>query len=349
MPFRTAGGGAATALNSGTSFPPNPDEGDVFYRTDLNEFYVYDGTDWVRWEIETHESEHEAGGADEIPSGSLNPQDPTAHETSHESGGADALPLANLPMPGDDTKIQLGAGPDFSIFYDSANDDFRIRDEVNGVETNLPKNVAMNLASHAGRHQDGGADELDAADLSGAGGTAGQIIETDGAALSYREPPRPDWTLVDSYEDSDTGTAFDYNPGAVTSYDVYRILLQIQGQSSATISDVYCRVEADSSSNYHYNSVSGGATSQTTGATEWTLLTTTYARVATLSATLFGTSIVEGAGGDQPEIIVDGATGSNQTTMLNGMLNVNYPTVDQIRVWASTVSTGQLRLYGLNL
>jgi len=108
----------------------------------------------------SHETRHESGGADAIPSGSLNPQDPTAHETSHESGGADALPLANLPMPGDDTKVELGAGPDFSIFYDSANDDFRIRDEVNGVETNLPKNVAMNIAGHAARHDAGGADEL---------------------------------------------------------------------------------------------------------------------------------------------------------------------------------------------
>jgi len=162
MPFRAAPPVAAAEIASGTSFPTPAEEGDCFYRTDLNEFYVYDGTDWVRWEIETHESEHESGGADEIPSGSLNPQDPTAHAASHESGGADALPLANLPMPGDDTKIQLGAGPDFSIFYDSTNDDFRIRDEVNAVETNLPKNVSMDFSSHAGRHEPGGADVTDA-------------------------------------------------------------------------------------------------------------------------------------------------------------------------------------------
>jgi len=226
MPTSPPTAGPAASIASGTSFPSNPSEGDAFYRTDQNTFYIYDGTSWVEWEIETHADEHEVGGADQvtgiliqdlaanrpaagvanrfflatdtmelsrdngtawesigvlggldltahearhesggadaIPAGSLNAQDPTAHETSHESGGADALPLANLPMPGDDTKIQLGAGPDFSIFYDSTNNDFRIRDEINAVETNLPKNVAMNLASHAARHEPGGADVTDA-------------------------------------------------------------------------------------------------------------------------------------------------------------------------------------------
>jgi len=38
-----------------------------------------------------HEARHEAGGADEIPSGALNPQDPTAHASSHADGGADEL------------------------------------------------------------------------------------------------------------------------------------------------------------------------------------------------------------------------------------------------------------------
>jgi len=55
-------------------------------------------------------------------------------------------------------KIYLGETDNFSIFYDPINNDFRIRDETNGKETNLPKNVAMNLASHAERHEPGGAD-----------------------------------------------------------------------------------------------------------------------------------------------------------------------------------------------
>jgi len=67
MPFTGGGAGPAAKIASGTSFPTPAAEGDCFYRTDLNEFYVYDGTDWVRWEIETHADEHQSGGADAIP------------------------------------------------------------------------------------------------------------------------------------------------------------------------------------------------------------------------------------------------------------------------------------------
>jgi len=34
------------ALSSGTSFPGSPSEGDLFYRTDLHRWYIYDGTSW---------------------------------------------------------------------------------------------------------------------------------------------------------------------------------------------------------------------------------------------------------------------------------------------------------------
>jgi len=137
MPFQAAPPVAAAEIASGTSFPTPAEEGDCFYRTDLNEFYVYDGTDWVRWEIETHESEH-------------------------ESGGADALPIVNQPQPGDDEKVYFGADDDYSLRYDSADDTYYIRDEVNATEVEIPKNVAMNLASHGARHEPGGADAADA-------------------------------------------------------------------------------------------------------------------------------------------------------------------------------------------
>ena len=34
-------------LSSGTSFPGSPSEGDLFYRTDLHKWYIYNGTAWV--------------------------------------------------------------------------------------------------------------------------------------------------------------------------------------------------------------------------------------------------------------------------------------------------------------
>lgn len=38
-----------------------------------------------------HQTEHQAGGPDEIPQGSLLPQDPTAHQGDHLLGGPDEL------------------------------------------------------------------------------------------------------------------------------------------------------------------------------------------------------------------------------------------------------------------
>jgi len=41
---------------------------------------------------------------------------------------------------------------------------------------------------HATRHSDGGSDELDAADLAGASGTSGQVLQTDGTNTSWVTP-----------------------------------------------------------------------------------------------------------------------------------------------------------------
>lgn len=43
-----------------------------------------------------HQARHQQGGADEIATGSLQPQDPTAHAASHKDGGSDELDAAEL-------------------------------------------------------------------------------------------------------------------------------------------------------------------------------------------------------------------------------------------------------------
>jgi len=48
-----------------------------------------------------HESEHESGGIDEIPQGSLLPQDPTAHQGEHVLGGNDELSGLDATQLGD--------------------------------------------------------------------------------------------------------------------------------------------------------------------------------------------------------------------------------------------------------
>jgi len=86
---------------AGTSFPANPEEGQTFYRTDENELYIYDGTDWIRWEIEAHASEHESGGADEVLHDNL-ALDPTDHHT--------------LPKTVNQGTVTLGDGETFTIW-----------------------------------------------------------------------------------------------------------------------------------------------------------------------------------------------------------------------------------------
>ena len=45
------GPAAAVSIASGTSFPPAPSAGDCFYRTDLRELFVYNGAEWVSWDV----------------------------------------------------------------------------------------------------------------------------------------------------------------------------------------------------------------------------------------------------------------------------------------------------------
>jgi hypothetical protein len=51
-------------------------------------------------------------------------------------------------------------------------------------------------ATHAAQHQDGGGDELDVASLAGGGGTAGQVPQTDGAAVAWIDLPHGDLSGV---------------------------------------------------------------------------------------------------------------------------------------------------------
>ncbi len=60
----------------------------------------------------------------------------------------------------DNIKMLLGSDGDYSIRYDSTNDAFYIKDEVNGTEYKLPKNVSMDISAHHGRHEYGGADAI---------------------------------------------------------------------------------------------------------------------------------------------------------------------------------------------
>lgn len=44
--------GGAISISSGPAFPPAPNVGDCFYRTDLHEFFIWNGTNWVSWDVQ---------------------------------------------------------------------------------------------------------------------------------------------------------------------------------------------------------------------------------------------------------------------------------------------------------
>jgi len=176
----------------------------LYYDSTNDEYVIYDEVNATKLmrlpKNRTLNNVLESGGVHELLHSNMNigtddhhAQD---HEARHESGGADALPLANLPQPGDDSKITLGAGPDYSIRYDSTDDCYYVRDEVNGVDImKLVKNAAgapIDLASHAARHKGGGDDPIRNVTSQSADYTAsdGDIVLADasGGAITITLP-----------------------------------------------------------------------------------------------------------------------------------------------------------------
>lgn len=112
-----------------------------------------------------HHASHENGGADEISVEGLSgllatAQTPTAHSTSHKHGGTDEIATttagANLiPKAGAGGKIDNG-------WLDTGTGSSQL---ILGNDTRLTN--ARTPTSHASTHQDGGADEISVAGLSG--------------------------------------------------------------------------------------------------------------------------------------------------------------------------------------
>jgi len=119
-----------------------------------------------------------------------------------------------LVQPKDGQKIYFGTDSDYSLYYDSTNDEYVIYDEVNGSKLmRLPKNRTLNNVLEAGgvhellhsnmnigtddhhaqdqsaNYKAGGSFEIDASEFAGAAGSAGQFLKTDGAACSWASAP----------------------------------------------------------------------------------------------------------------------------------------------------------------
>ena len=99
------------ALINGSAFPASPVERQLFYRNDLHEWYIYDGSAWVSLQaagggsgdmlksvydtdddgIVDNSEKLEGSTKSEVQNHS-----PIAHAASHQDGGADELSIAGL-------------------------------------------------------------------------------------------------------------------------------------------------------------------------------------------------------------------------------------------------------------
>jgi len=114
---------------------------------------------------------------------------PGAHENTHVKGGID-----DIDSPLDARALAL-ANQGEIVFHAAAANTLAALPVGAANQALLSGGAGANVswgapppAAHAAAHLDGAADELDPADLAGTGGAAGEIIESDGAALSYVEP-----------------------------------------------------------------------------------------------------------------------------------------------------------------
>jgi len=117
---------------------------------------------------ESHASSHENGGADEMSvaglSGALaDPQTPSSHASTHQSGGADSIKLDDLAAPDDNTDLDATTGQ------------HGLLPKLGGGTANFLRADGSwaspdggTPAAHASTHENGGADEMSVAGLSGA-------------------------------------------------------------------------------------------------------------------------------------------------------------------------------------
>jgi len=158
----------------------------------------------------------------------------------------------------------------------------------------------------------------------------------------------PDWKLIDSYEDTDDTTAFDYDPGPFpTVYDIYKVILSLQEQSGS-VNNIQIRFQGDDSSNYD-TGVSGSADAGT-GDTQGIV------GVMEGGETIAGEIWIRGGNmaalPSNPYPVAKASIATDASLLSSNawtVLNVSYETVDQIRIFTVPQATGRLKVYGFNL
>lgn len=157
------------------------------------------------------------------------------------------------------------------------------------------------------------------------------------------------WVLLDSYEDTNTGTALDHDTGTITAYDLFKVLTVITGQGAGAGGVVRIRVNNIGAAVYYQNQINAGAVSQAVTQTEW------YENMWDQHGFAFGWHIKgrdptsDAPSQDRPGIqsILPGE--QDDVHLLNGGLRSDVDEVNRIRVWTDFNATGRIMIWGLNL
>lgn len=175
-------------------------------------------------------------------------------------------------------------------------------------------------------------------------------IDVDASANAHhvKTDNVPNWVLIDSYEDIDDTTAFDYDSGVVTVYNVYKVILQLE-DASGNPNAAWLRLNADASLNYDYQYLGSGAAGVTTGDNRLQLVS------AMGAAPIRNKGVVYVSGGNpasgvsaNPTVACVPISWQGQDNMINGQLSVAYTDIDQLRFWTEDFSVGRLKVYGFN-
>lgn len=168
-----------------------------------------------------------------------------------------------------------------------------------------------------------------------------------GAAPS--EPNVPGWKLIDSHEDADTGTAFDYDSGVLdTVYNLYRVIGQFQNYYSIE-NDIYIRLNGNDSSNYSMTCIaSDGTTSEHVDVPMGGLVRIEGNSNGIVDSIIRGGNMITDPANDYPCFASKPVGANDGFSWLFGELKVSYVDVDQIRIYSPYEMTGRLKLYGFN-
>lgn len=272
----------------------------------------------------------------------------------------------------DDQKVLLGSDGDYSIRYDSAGDDFILRDETNATDLLvLPKNTPINqilesggqfelsvqglsgdLAdaqdpkSHASSHSDGGADELDAADLSGAKGSADQVLTSDGQAATWSgiSVNSEEWKFIDTRTATGTTPSETFDVSGV-SYKEYEVRFEYE-ETAGNFGSIYLLPNNNSSNDYRVYGIAGTTASSAQDSQGYNMGT-----VRDAGDQIGGKYQITESDGDNFHFTADmGAIGENETWFYGVYFGTHSPPIDTLDVETSDTCSGdyEIHLYGRN-